>query len=54
MLMASMLENDIKKLRAKNIVASALFCLQAVLLGSAPLIFTNSLLVVINTYKLWH
>lgn len=51
-LVSSMLENKIKKLRIKNIIATSLYFIQSCLISSPSLMVTNLMLILVNIYKL--
>jgi hypothetical protein len=49
----SMLMTDIKKLRITNSVASLMFLIYGLFLSAYPIVVMNSLVIMINLYKLY-
>jgi hypothetical protein len=48
----SMLQKNVEKLRVINTISCMMFVLYGVLIGAYPVILLNSAIIVINLYKL--
>lgn len=49
----SMLQKDVKKLRVINTISCAMFVLYGVLIGAYPIVILNSIVIVINLWRLF-
>ena len=49
----SMLQKNVEKLRIINTISCAMFVVYGVLIGAYPVILLNSIIIVINLYKLF-
>lgn len=50
--LVSMLMKDIKKLRIINSISCAMFILYGLFLGAYPIVLLNSLVIIINVWRL--